>query len=392
MSLELNDYTYPLPAERIAAYPLPERDQSKLLVYRRGNIAHHQFTEIADQLPADALLIFNNTRVIAARLLFQKESGATIEIFLLEPVEPSPVVALTMQAAGQATWRCAIGNLKKWKDGVLTRRAGHHTLTANLIDREQALVSLTWSPAVPLATLLEHLGEVPLPPYLKRNAEPTDRERYQTVYSREDGAVAAPTAGLHFTPAVLDALRTRGIASHYLTLHVSAGTFLPIKSQSVEDHVMHAEQVTVSRDTLLALRGSSNVIAVGTTSMRTLESLYWFGVKLQEDTQAEFIIDQRYAYVYNKPLPTREAAIDAILHYMDQRRLTSLSGETSIYILPGYRFRICRGLITNFHQPGSTLIVLVAAFIGADWRAVYDEALRNGYRFLSYGDSSLLIP
>lgn len=393
MTFDLHEFIYDLPADRIAAHPLVERDQSKLLVYDRGAIRHEMFRSVAEQLPAHALLVFNNTKVIPARLQFKKDTGADIEIFLLDPLEPSPVVAMAMIAEGRATWRCAIGNLKKWKPGTsLQKVAGDVVLTATLSDRNKGIVHLSWTGGHSFAETISRLGEVPLPPYIKRAAEAADRERYQTVYSKNDGAVAAPTAGLHFTEPVFQSLTERGIATDFLTLHVSAGTFQPIKTTSVQDHLMHAEQVTVTLANVRNLLNNPMVIAVGTTSMRTLESLYWYGVRLLSDPDASFHISQRDPYLLHERLPDRNEALRAVLNFMEQRGQDRVTGETSIYILPGYTFRVCRGLITNFHQPGSTLIVLVAAFIGPDWRTVYKSALDNDYRFLSYGDSSLLLP
>ncbi|HTF19750.1 MAG TPA: S-adenosylmethionine:tRNA ribosyltransferase-isomerase, partial [Chryseolinea sp.] len=287
MMFDLNEFTYALPPERIATHPLPERDQSKLLVYDRGEIRHERFDAIAQQLPSNALLVFNNTKVIPARLQFKKDTGADIEVFLLEPLEPSPLVATAMQAEGQATWRCAIGNLKKWKPGItLHKSVGEVELVAELRDRDQGTVLLSWKGGFPFATTIALLGDVPLPPYIKRAAEISDQERYQTVYSRNAGAVAAPTAGLHFTERVFQSLAARGIETDYLTLHVGAGTFQPIKTPSVKDHTMHAEQITVTAANVRNLVRNSEVIAVGTTSMRTLESLYWYGVKLLHDPEA----------------------------------------------------------------------------------------------------------
>lgn len=393
MMLHLNDFTYDLPPYYIATHPLPERDQSRLLVYDKGSIRHEQFINLASQLPENALLVFNNTKVIPARLLFRKPTGADIEIFLLEPVAPSPLVTVAMQATHTATWRCAIGNLKKWNVGkVLTKCVNNVEWRAELLDRENGIVSLHWSGNQPFATAIAQLGNVPLPPYIRRAPEDADRERYQTIYSLNAGAVAAPTAGLHFTDRVFKTLESKGIRTDYVTLHVSAGTFQPIKTDLVQDHVMHNEQVTVTKDNIVHLLQNPEVIAVGTTSMRTLESLYWFGVKLLREPNTSFQVEQRDPYIHYGSLPSAAAALEAIMKYMDQRGIGSVTGETAIYILPGYTFRICRGLITNFHQPGSTLIVLVAAFIGADWRKLYDEALLQEYRFLSYGDSSLLLP
>ena len=385
-------YTYSLPDDRIAAHPLSERDQSKLLVYDRGSIRHAQFSSIASLLPEGALLVFNNTRVIAARLLFTKETGAIIEIFLLEPVAPTKVVAVAMQAQSEATWHCAIGNLKKWKDDKpLILHAGSITLQAECVDRVHGYVNFRWTDGFTFAEVVSTLGAVPLPPYIKRKADTADRSRYQTIYSVFDGAVAAPTAGLHFTPRVFVSLAEKKIASDFVTLHVSAGTFQPIKASSVTEHVMHAEQIIVTADNIRHLLDGKEVIAVGTTSMRTLESIYWYGVRLLEDGNASFTIQQDDPYI-NRSLPDTPTALRAVERYMNTNELSAITGETAIFIRPGYTFRVCRGLITNFHQPESTLIVLVAALIGDDWRRVYDEALKTGYRFLSYGDSSLLLP
>lgn len=393
-SITLSNYTYDLPDDRIARYPLPERDQSKLLVYRQGTIEHRSFPDITGYLTADTTLFFNNTKVIPARLHFIKDTGATIEIFLLNPVTPSALVVEAMQATGAATWHCTIGNLKKWTDGtVLTKDLGGITLEARLHDRNRGLVAFTWPPAHTFAAVIGRSGETPLPPYLKRKAEHADRDRYQTVYARAEGAVAAPTAGLHFTPRVLDALGQKGIRTDFLTLHVSAGTFQPIKTENVADHTMHQEQVLVTRANLQNLLDPGRrIVPVGTTSMRTLESLYWYGVKLATDPNAAFAIQQHDPYNTPGPLPTRQDALNRVLHYIEQNNLDTLTGDTAIYIMPGYTFRVCDALVTNFHQPASTLILLVAAFIGPDWKKVYGEAMEHQYRFLSYGDSSLLIP
>lgn len=391
--MRTSEYTYQLPPDRIAHYPLAERDTSKLLFYKERKISHHTFKEVSALLPDNALLVFNNTRVIPARLHFRKESGARIEIFLLTPVAPSSLLIETMSATGTCEWNCTIGNLRRWNDGsTLVQTGGGVTLRARLTDRQSGTVRFDWDGAGTFAEAITALGTTPLPPYIRREAEPTDRERYQTIYSQNDGAVAAPTAGLHFTPAVFDDLKSKGIEHDFLTLHVSAGTFQPIKTDNPEDHLMHEEQVIVSRENLEnLLRGDRNIIAVGTTSMRSLESLYWYGVRLTTDPDADFSIDQTEPY-RTKTAPSATEAFAAVARYMDRLGKTVLTGETSIYIRPGYTFRVCDGLITNFHQPGSTLILLVAAFVGEDWRKIYDEALAGGYRFLSYGDSSLLLP
>ncbi|MEJ7646677.1 MAG: S-adenosylmethionine:tRNA ribosyltransferase-isomerase [Chryseolinea sp.] len=392
MLLNLQQYTYVLPSDRIAIHPLPERDQSKLLVYKAGEIQHDTFTSITEHLPANSLLFFNDTKVIPARILFKKESGAEIEIFLLEPISPATLLVTAMQATGTAIWKCAIGNAKRWKDGTtLMKEISGIKLTISLKDREKGLVRLTWNDET-FATLVSAMGETPLPPYLKRPAEKSDRERYQTVYSTRSGAVAAPTAGLHFTQEILRKLAEKNLETDFLTLHVSAGTFQPVKVDNALDHVMHHEQITVSRKNVENLLGKKFIVAVGTTSMRTLESLYWYGVKLLKNPEAFFVIEQHDAMKSDATLPSATESLRAVLRSMKEKGVESLTGETSIFIVPGYTFRICQGLITNFHQPGSTLILLVAAFIGEDWKRVYDAALQNDYRFLSYGDSSLLLP
>lgn len=392
-NLNTSDYTYELPQDKIAIYPLPQRDSSKLLVYSEKQIHHSHFVSLPDHLPEKSFLFFNNTKVIPARLHFRKESGAIIEVFLLHPVEPSVLMAETMAAQDQCSWQCTIGNLKKWPDGVvLEKKIDSITLRASLSDRKAGLVRFSWDTHESFAGIIRKSGETPLPPYIKRKAEETDSERYQTVYSRHDGAVAAPTAGLHFTPEVFRKLDERNTGRDFLTLHVSAGTFQPIKAQDPLDHVMHQEQIIISRHNIqnLLLPGILP-IAVGTTSMRTLESLYWFGAKLLRDGGEPFAIGQQDAYTLPNPPDTADA-LKAVLEHMDENQTDTLVGETSIYIRPGYSFRICKGLITNFHQPASTLILLVAAFVGEDWKRIYQEALKNDYRFLSYGDSSLLLP
>lgn len=391
--MNIGDYTYDLPPEKIAIYPLPQRDTSKLLVYRAGNINHTNFQSLADHLPENSFLFFNNTKVIPARLLFTKPSGGAIEIFLLNPVRPSPLLAETMNATGRCHWHCTIGNLRRWPSGTPLKKVVHGlTLEATLEDRSQGLVRFTWDDRVSFAEIIHYAGETPLPPYIRRKAEPGDSERYQTIYSAHDGAVAAPTAGLHFTPGVFEKLKEKKIGHDFLTLHVSAGTFQPIKTDNPDEHVMHEEQVIVTRTNVENLLVAGRVItAVGTTSMRTLESLYWFGCKLLQNPESEFRISQRDPYATGLQPPAREA-IGAVADYMDRHHLAEIVGETSIFIRPGYTFRICRALITNFHQPASTLILLVAAFVGEDWRKIYHEALSRDYRFLSYGDSSLLIP
>lgn len=391
MNIDVNNYTYQLPSEKIAKYPLAQRDQSRLLFYNAGKIKHQKFVDLPGLLPADSTLFFNDTKVIPARLIFQKGSGANIEIFLLNPIEPSTLLVETLQSTEACTWKCTIGNLRRWNTDTLSMNVDNANLTAKLVDRQAGLVQFTWSGGKTFGEIVQRAGNTPLPPYLNRDADALDEERYQTIYSHREGAVAAPTAGLHFTPAVLAALREKKIQLDFLTLHVSAGTFQPIKVKNALDHRMHQEQMVISRQNIEMLVAAKNIVAVGTTSLRTLESLYWYGVKLLQSTGAKFNIDQQYAYTQTDN-PKALDALDAVRRYMDFSKKETITGETSIYIVPGYRFRLCTGLITNFHQPSSTLILLVAAFIGEDWKKVYDEALANEYRFLSYGDSSLLLP
>ncbi|MBA4146138.1 MAG: S-adenosylmethionine tRNA ribosyltransferase [Cytophaga sp.] len=391
--LPIADFTYHLPDDRIANYPLAQRDQSKLLHYQRGRISHRTFAELPDLLPAGSTLFFNDTKVIPARILFHKETGAGIELFLLNPLSPS-LLQLAMQTTDATTWKCAIGNLKRWNDGlVLKKKSGEGELVAELMSREEQLVRFSWTPSTTsFAEIIRESGAIPLPPYIKREAEVADRDRYQTVYSHYEGAVAAPTAGLHFTNEVLDKVKQKGIVTDFVTLHVSAGTFQPVKTDDALQHTMHSEQIIISRQNIENLLSTKKVIAVGTTSMRTLESLYWFGVKLLLDPNTSFVIQQDEPYKKYSSYPTAEESLTAVVHHMKEHGVDQVTGHTSIFILPGYTFRICKGLITNFHQPGSTLMLLVAAFVGEDWKRIYNEALENQYRFLSYGDSSLLMP
>lgn len=390
-AISINDYTYELPESKIALEPLANRDASKLLVYRDGAITHTHFYTLADHLPANATLVFNDTRVIPARVLFQKDTGAGIEIFLLSPVQPSTLLLQTMEATGQCTWQCTIGNLKKWKHGTLQKQAGDIVLTATLTDREAGIVTFSWQPAhYTFAEVITHAGITPLPPYIKREASAEDVARYQTIYSHYDGAVAAPTAGLHFTERVFDALQQKGIQKTFLTLHVSAGTFQPVKTENALEHTMHREQVVLPRQTIEdLLQPNRFIVPVGTTAMRTLESLYWYGAHLMQNPDYDFDIAQHDPYTMREVPPVTDA-LQAVLRMMNRHNLQTLTGYTSIYIHPGYVFKLCQALITNFHLSGSTLMLLVAACIGDDWRTVYDTALQHDYRFLSYGDSSLL--
>ena len=394
--LRLDQFQYDLPDERIARFPLPKRDQSKLLVYQDGQISHRHFYELPDLLPANSFLVFNNTKVIPARLLFTKSTGTTIELFLLNPATADRPLGEAMLDKGTAVWQCMIGNRKRWREGeTLLLTFGEVVLIAEWEDAGQNLIRFTWQPDdTTFAELIQQAGQMPLPPYLKREPTAADNQTYQTVYAKQEGAVAAPTAGLHMTKDVLGTLAERRIGHDALTLHVGAGTFQPIKSDDPRKHIMHAEQVVYTRENVTnVLKHLDYLIPVGTTSMRSLESLYWFGVRLLKNHLDPFHLDQEYAYdvpAEEQP-PTREA-VEAVHLYMEQHKMPSLTAHTSIYITPGYQMRLCRGIVTNFHQPGSTLILLIAALVGDEWRTLYTEALNTDYRFLSYGDSSLLLP
>jgi len=399
--IRIDEYNYPLPDERIAKFPLPTRDRSKLLLYRHGEVGEDVFASLPEYLPQGSLLVFNNTRVIQARLRFRKETGALIEVFCLEPFRPRDY-ALNFQQTEHSAWLCMIGNLKKWKDGALKRETtvkGHPvalTATRKVCQGTSCPVDFTWdNPEVTFADILEVFGELPIPPYLNRNTEESDKETYQTVYSKVKGSVAAPTAGLHFTPQVLDTLRERGFDMEELTLHVGAGTFKPVKSEEIEGHEMHTEYISVGRNTIRKLiEHDGCAIAVGTTSVRTLESLYHIGVALSarpDAAEEELHVGQWQPYEEYNPLPPA-AALQKILDYLDRHGLETLHTSTQIIIAPGYEYKIVKAMITNFHQPQSTLLLLVSAFVKGDWRTIYDYALAHGFRFLSYGDSSLLIP
>jgi len=393
---DLRDYYYQLAEERIAQHPLPKRDASKLLVYADKTISHGCFSDIGNYLPKDSMLVFNDTRVIPARLQFYKDTGAAIEIFLLHPVLPTSDLNTAMLACGCTTWSCIIGNLKRWKKNQMLQmtilvEGAEILLTASLVANNQ--VQLCWDPAeLPFLELIKTAGQVPLPPYMKRTAQPEDRKRYQTVYSRAHGAVAAPTAGLHFTDSILNSLESQGVTKEYLTLHVGAGTFQPIKTGSVIDHPMHGEQITITKKNIDHLIAANNLIAVGTTSLRTLESIYWYGVNLINQLGDKFRIEKLAPYQLYDIFPDFSQSLTAVKVHMETNNLEMLDGYTEIFIFPPYKIKSCVGLITNFHLPASTLILLVAAFIGEDWRRVYREALKENYRFLSYGDTSLLFP
>ena len=407
--IRISDYNYPLPDERIAKFPMAQRDHSKLLVYRHGEVTDDVFFHLPDYLPQGALMVFNNTKVIQARMHFRKSTGALIEIFLLEPFLPADYEQM-FQATGSCEWICLIGNQKKWKEGELVRnlswkgrdlqvkavRLGEHGTGQRIAFSWHDLSDDNNLPPVSFAEVIDSIGELPIPPYLNRETQESDKTTYQTVYSKIKGSVAAPTAGLHFTDDVLQALDRHGIDREELTLHVGAGTFKPVKSEEIEGHEMHTEYVCVKRHTIEKLIAhQAQAIAVGTTSVRTLESLYYMGLKLQQNpeaTEEELHVEQWEPYQQEQtPIPPVQA-LENILAWMDRRGLQSLHSSTQIIIAPGYEYKIVKILITNFHQPQSTLLLLVSAFVKGDWHTIYDYALKHDFRFLSYGDSSVLIP
>ena len=399
--IKISEFNYPLPDERIAKFPLSERDQSKLLVYRRGEVSEDRFTSLPNYLEAGEMMVFNNTKVIQARLHFRKETGALIEVFCLEPIAPNDYV-LSFQQTHQCAWLCMIGNLKKWKEGTLKRtiqvKGKDVTLCATRGECRGTShwVDFSWDDdSLTFADVLEAVGELPIPPYLNRETQESDKRTYQTVYSKIKGSVAAPTAGLHFTEKVLKALDNKGIDREELTLHVGAGTFKPVKSEEIEGHEMHTEYISVNKRTIQKLIAhGGQTIAVGTTSVRTLESLYYIGILLSQNPEAnqeELHIKQWMPYENTLMLSAVES-LQHILDYMDRHSLDALHTSTQIIIAPGYEYKIVKKIVTNFHQPQSTLLLLVSAFVKGDWRKIYDYALAHDFRFLSYGDSSLLIP
>ncbi len=398
--INIEDYNYGLPEERIAQFPVKERDGSKLLLYNKGTISKDVFCHIDRYLPENSILVFNNTRVIRARLLFKKATGAGIEIFCLEPLYPGEYETV-FSSGGPVEWKCLIGNVKKWKRGVITSGFKHkgmqNWLSAEKIESEGEAwrVRFRWDPAgISFGEVLESLGHIPLPPYVKREDKKDDYIRYQTVYSKNNGSVAAPTAGLHFTPEVLDRIFNKGIRPVELTLHVGAGTFQPVKVRNISQHKMHSEHFYVTRENIETLMtGRGRIIAVGTTSTRTLESLYWLGVKARQNPEiidSEPVIKQWEWISLENEISFEESA-RSLLNIMDRSNIISLRASTSIMIVPGYRFRVVNGMITNFHQPKSSLLLLISAWVGDGWKNIYSYALENGFRFLSYGDSSLLL-
>ncbi len=398
--IAIEDFNYDLPDERIAKFPLEKRDESKLLLYRNGDISHSVFKNLPEYLNAGDLLVCNNTRVIQARLLFHKGTGARIEVFCLEPFRPHDYV-LTFQATGECVWKCMVGNASKWKAGTILER--EVTVDGKEIilkaEKQEAVgnayhVRFFWDDtAVNFASILDAFGVLPIPPYLHRETVDRDKVTYQTVYSKIKGSVAAPTAGLHFTPEVFDSLKKKNIFCEEVTLHVGAGTFQPVKSETIGDHEMHTEWICVRKEVIEKIRQAGKVVAVGTTSVRTLESLYYIGCQLAENmglNETELKVTQWMPYESGYKL-TSDEALDAILRYMEKHELESLSADTQIIIVPGYTFHLVKAIITNFHQPQSTLLLLISAFVGDDWKKMYDYAMKNEFRFLSYGDSSLLI-
>ncbi|MBQ9137361.1 MAG: S-adenosylmethionine:tRNA ribosyltransferase-isomerase [Alistipes sp.] len=397
--IDINEFDYPLPDERIAKFPLERRDGSKLLVYRNGAIEQRRFAQIGECLPADTLFVFNNTKVVRARLVMHKPSGARVEVFCLEPHAPADYER-AFAVRGECCWSCIVGNLKKWKEGAVqipfSYEGADYLLQAYIAERgtREHIVRFVWDAPMSFGQLLEHLGRIPIPPYLNRESEEIDNTRYQTVYSRFEGSVAAPTAGLHFTSELIENLKNRGFIFGEVTLHVGAGTFLPVKDEDATKHPMHTEHFEITRQTVeLLLSKVGKVVAVGTTSVRTLESLAALAWRIEQsaDPQTDRTIGQWELYDIPAEF-TGERALSTLLGYMEQHNLLSIKAATQIMITPlGYKFRVVNKIVTNFHQPKSTLLLLVSAYVGDDWHKIYNYALENDFRFLSYGDSSLLI-
>jgi S-adenosylmethionine:tRNA ribosyltransferase-isomerase len=399
-NINIEDFTYDLTDDSIAKFPLAKRDESKLLVYDGKTIGSDKFKNLVNYLPANSLLVLNNTRVVRARLFFRKETGALIEVFCLEPVSAFSDIQLAFQQTDSVGWKCLIGNARRWKSGILTGNFSHLgsniRLSVEKISREDDtyVLKFKWHPAtLTFAEVLESAGKIPLPPYLNRGAVESDLIQYQTVFAQYDGSVAAPTAGLHFTPEVFSSLQKKNIATGYVTLHVGAGTFKPVGEEGIRSHLMHTEQVIVSRALIseILTRGGE-IIAVGTTSVRTLESLYRYGVKLHREKDAPFLIKQFDPYQNDTPTDlTVEQALQNILEFLDKSGMDRLVGSTQLMIAPGYQYRMINGMVTNFHQPRSTLLLLIAAWLGDNWREIYTFALKNDFRFLSYGDACLFL-
>jgi S-adenosylmethionine:tRNA ribosyltransferase-isomerase len=396
--ISIKDYHYDLPFELIAKYPLAERDLSKLLIYKKEKIIESQYIHIDEFLPRDSVLFFNNTKVIPARLFFKTSTQKDIEVFCLEPVSTSADVYSSMLLQSSAQWQCLVGGAAKWKEQFVFLNSDELQIKAEIKERLSGtfILEFTWEPAdKTFAEVLQIAGAIPIPPYLKRATEDIDLDRYQTIYAQKEGSVAAPTAGLHFTDKVIENVNKRNITPSYVTLHVGAGTFKPVKSDTMAEHEMHGEYIDVSLSTLEYIFENidKSITAVGTTSLRTLESLFWIGEKIAQQSNIkphELLVDQWQPYVFSSnPISTKEA-IKHIIDFLNLNQLKTLYAKTSILIVPGYQFKIVNALVTNFHQPESTLILLIAAFIGEDWRKVYQYALEHDFRFLSYGDGSLL--
>ncbi|MBP6284823.1 MAG: S-adenosylmethionine:tRNA ribosyltransferase-isomerase [Paludibacteraceae bacterium] len=396
-NIRIEDFNYDLPDERIAKFPLTERDSSRLLLYQKGEMEHTSFTSVATYIPSNALMVFNNTKVIHARLFFRKETGALIEVFCLEPIVPSDY-QLMFQATETCTWKCMVGNLKKWKNEVLTLvclvKGREITLqaTKETLITDKQCIRFSWNnPSITFGDILEDVGTLPIPPYLHRDSQASDELTYQTVYSKEQGSVAAPTAGLHFTNKVLSDLKDKGVATAEVTLHVGAGTFLPVKSSAIGEHKMHAEVVSMDIATIELIQQSlGKIIAVGTTSVRSLESLYYIGVQLSQK-KYHFAVSQWEAYEQIDGITPFQSLQEIIVH-MRSNQVSILRFSTQIILAPGYQRKVVQALITNFHQPKSTLLLLIATFVGNDWKKMYEYAMNHEFRFLSYGDSSLLMP
>lgn len=402
-NINIKDYDYPLPPSRIAQYPLEQRDESKLLIWRNKKITTSVFKKIGDELPESSILIFNDSKVIKARLIFSKNTGATIEIFCLEPLSPVTETEASFSQTRSCTWKCLVGNVKRWREGTLKKSFSSQGILYSLVaDKKETLedgcfsITFQWEPSeLTFSEIIEQVGMVPLPPYINRASTSFDFTRYQTIYAMHEGSVAAPTAGLHFTDSIIDLLKKKNICLYNLTLHVGIGTFRPVSVDNAVEHIMHSEKISVELSLLRNLYNNplKPVFAVGTTSVRTLESLYWLGVKLiidGDEQKPEILQWDAYNLKYNKDIPCSEA-LKNLADYLVKTGSSRFIGETALMIVPGYRFRIVNGMVTNFHMPQSTLLLLVAAFIGQEWKDVYHYALKNDFRFLSYGDACLFL-
>jgi S-adenosylmethionine:tRNA ribosyltransferase-isomerase len=398
-SIDILDFTYDLPQEKIAEFPLPNRDDSKLLVYNNGEINESVFKNISDYLPEECILIFNDTRVIQARLFFQTAKEQKIEVFCLEPFNGAIDITQAMLSTKTVLWNCLVGNLKKWRDEVLSLTINEISVNVKLIEKrgEDVVVEFNWEPSeLCFAEVLEKIGVMPIPPYLKRKSDDSDATRYQTIYAAQNGSVAAPTAGLHFTPRVTESLKNKHIRSLFVTLHVGAGTFKPVKSSTLEGHAMHYEWITVDKIVITELVNNENkkIIVVGTTSLRTIESLYWLGEKVFYDPEIkpeDLELDQWFPYDFSQKEVSNTESLNSLLKWLSKNNLEQLTCKTSILIAPPYTLKLADGIITNFHQPQSTLLLLISCIVGNKWKDIYNYALNNNFRFLSYGDSSLLL-